>query len=153
MGQTFNSNNLFLDLVENFDEASKNEANWTVTSWIKLKLEKATWSCYFILWLPWFSFLMISRSLILGNSLILQLLSYCLYTILFLWPDWTNLCFEISQIANKFLPRHIFWVTCIQANTHLEWTLAYNKNIKQSFWCDFLSENEGQKYWTTGLKY
>lgn len=27
VGQTFNSNNLFLDLVENFDEASKNEAN------------------------------------------------------------------------------------------------------------------------------
>lgn len=25
----FNFNILFLDLVENFDEASKNEANWT----------------------------------------------------------------------------------------------------------------------------
>lgn len=63
-GSNFNSNNLlFLDLVENFDEASKNEANWTVTSWIKLKLEKATWSCYFILWLPWFYFLMRSQDL------------------------------------------------------------------------------------------
>lgn len=82
-GSNFNSNNLFLDLVENFDEASKNEANWTVVSWIKLKLEKATWSCYFILWLPWLFPDEMSRSVMFGNSLNLRLLNYCLYTIIF----------------------------------------------------------------------
>lgn len=29
--------------------------------------------------------------------------SYCLYTILFLWPGWTNLCFEIGLLMNLCL--------------------------------------------------
>lgn len=65
------------DLVENFDEASKNEANWTNCHFPnKVK----TWKSYMELLfsiltaLVWLHFLMISRSIIFGNSFNLQLL-------------------------------------------------------------------------------
>lgn len=98
-----------------------------VSLWIKLKLEKAIWSCYFILWLifefiSWWVLKTCNWKLLEPAAL----LSYCLYTILFLWPDWINLSFEICQIANESLPRYNFWVTCMQSKPHLYWTLVYN---------------------------
>lgn len=126
-----------LDLVENFDEASKNEANWTKHHFLnKVKTWKGNMELLFYIVTALIFFFFpddISTSVIFENSLNLQLFSHCLYTILFLWPGWTNLCFEISQIANESLPRHNFWVTCIQAKHHLYWILTYNKNIKRNF--------------------